>query len=169
MHDTYNKEFVRKKLPIYCGTLAIAIIFCFLLGFLTIKLLHVSLFKANRQDAFDTAQALAYSLAYNKLDTVKTYVSEEKWGFLDSWSSIHSAVSPSCKPWDNPSGTDAIGSSSTEDPNTYRYAYWIDYDCPQYSYTFFIDVNLSSINREWKITEWYEICETKGADKKCYE
>jgi hypothetical protein len=56
-----------------------------------------SVFKANPDDAQGTVEAFAYSLAHNKLDGVKSYVSEDKWAFIDTWSTRHQAISPACK------------------------------------------------------------------------
>lgn len=126
-----------------------------------------SRFIANQSDAADTTQAFAYSLAYNKLDNVKTYVAEDKWGFIDSWTLNHEAVSTECKDWDHPWEPGMVGVCDPES-NICSVAYWIDYNCPEYSYTFMVDANLEFRNKKWEITSWTDICETKGEVEKCY-
>ena len=161
-----DKSFKRFFL-LSCSVFSIlTILFCFYFLY-TIIDFKESRFVANRSDALDTTRAFAYSLAYNRLDTVKTYVSEDRWSFIDSWSSIHEAISPECKEWSDPPEMDSI--SGVVD-KTYYSTYWVNLNCPKYfSYSFKVSVELNWSNNVWTITNWTDICETRGADEKCYK
>jgi hypothetical protein len=163
-----QKKSVRKLFLLSCGAFSLLLTIYCLYALYTIVNFKESRFVAIRSNPFDTAQAFAYSLAYNRLDTVKTYVAKDKWDFIDSWGSTHEAISSECKNWDNPSGVEFAGSPGI-DGKTYIATYWIFHDCPEYGYALTVSIELKLSDNGWEITNWTEICETKGAEEKCYE
>jgi hypothetical protein len=148
-----------------------------LAGFLVIILLCLfalriykwSTFRANPNNAYDTVQAFAYSLAYNKLDGVKSYVSEDKWTFIDDWSTQHQAISSHCKsPSDPDDGPFWMGGF---DDGSHIISVYFDFreDCPGYFYSFRIDANLERVNNKWQVTDWTILCERgRTLEEMCY-
>ena len=127
-----------------------------------------SMFKANPDDAQDTVQAFAYSLAHNKLDGVKSYVSPDKWTFLDTWSTRHQAISLDCKdPTDSDVGPMWI-SSFDDSTQVASITFFLNQECPDSFYMFRIsDAKLKRVDAKWQVIDWYEICE-QAAEEQCF-
>jgi len=157
----------RRFLRLSCSAFGVLLIVGCIFALYSVIYFNKSRFIANQSDEVDTTRAFAYSLAYNKLDNVKTHVSEDKWGFIDSWTLNHEAVSTECKNWDYPWEPDMVGVCDPES-NFCLVAYWIDCTCPEYSYTFMVNANIEFRNKKWEITGWTDICEIKGEVEKCY-
>jgi len=125
-------------------------------------------FKANLNDAHDTIEAFAYSLAYNKLDQVKSYVSPDKRTFIDAWSKDHQAISLDCKEPDDPDLGAFWISSFDESTQMLSISFHFNQDCPDYFYRFSIrEVNLKRVDNKWQVMDWSEICEVTK-EERCY-
>lgn len=125
-------------------------------------------FKANPNNADDTVEAFAYSLAYNRLDGVKEYVAEDKWTFLDAWSKDHPAIPVDCKEPDDPDPGSFWVSSFDESRQMHSISFAFRQDCPEYFYTFSISkVALKRVDHKWTIFDWVEICE-ETTERNCY-
>ena len=125
-------------------------------------------FKANPKDAQDTVQALAYSLAYNQLDGMKSYVSPDKWAFIDTWLTRHQALSPDCKAPEDSDVGPMWASSFDEGTQVASITFFLNQRCPDSFYTFRIsDTKLKRVDGKWQVMDWLEICEGT-AEEKCY-
>jgi hypothetical protein len=120
-------------------------------------------------EPFQVALAFAYSLPYNEITKMKSYVVQEKWEFLDNWSKTHVPISEKCLyPWDADfqntmifGGNDVGGSSSV--------TLFYTFDCPEYSYWFDLtELELELIDGKWQIVSWKEICEERGSGRRCF-
>jgi hypothetical protein len=156
----------KKALWITCG-----LIVALLLGAIfSCPIIKIDLFPfaANPNSAEDTTQAFAYSLAYNKLDHIKSYVSRNKWAFIESWPARHQPVSSRCKDYDDPDlGPFTISSyDSAESPHLISFFFM--QDCPNHDYIFSVDgVIVERVENRWKISDWEKICEVMTVEV-CY-
>jgi hypothetical protein len=127
-----------------------------------------SKFEANQNNPEDIAQAFAYSLAYNKLDNVKSYVTSDKWAFIDSWSTQHQPISPDCKdPNDVDLGPVTMSSYDSTNHSVFI-SFFFNQECPNYYYTFSVGGMLVElVDNKWQISEWDEICEDT-LEEQCY-
>lgn len=121
-------------------------------------------------EPFQVALAFAYSLPYNKIAEMKSYVVQEKWEFLDNWSKTHVPISEKCLyPWDADfqntmifGGNDVGGSSSV--------TLFYTFDCPGYGYWFDLSgLELKLLDGKWQIIDWEEICEERGGGRRCFK
>ena len=127
------------------------------------------IFLANENDPGDVALTFAYSLPFNEMAEMKSYVVQENWEFVEKWPDIHEAISKKCHiPWDPDfeyfmfGGQDNGGSSSA--------SLFYNYDCPKYWYTFSLDgLELKQVDGKWQIVSWKEICEDTGSRQKCLD
>jgi len=83
-------EVTPKKKPTWLdlAIVSMALLLMILLCVFVFQVPYWPKFKANPNNADDTVEAFAYSLAYNRLDGVKGYVAEDKWTFIDAWGTI---------------------------------------------------------------------------------
>ena len=170
---TDNQNYNAAKSP---KTNASRVIFIILLTFplatillcvLAFRIAEWSTFKANPNNANDTVQAFAYSLAYNKLDVVKSYVSEDKWTFIDGWSKHHQAISQDCKSPSDPDDGPFWMSAFDDSTQTMLIYFSFNEECPDYFYMFHIDADLKRIDNRWQVIGWREICE-RTTEERCY-
>jgi hypothetical protein len=126
-------------------------------------------FEANPHSSEDTVQAFVYSLAYNKLDHIRSYVSRDKWEFIDSWSTLHIPVSPDCKaPRDIDLGPVTMIGYDSNNQSHLNYSFFFNRDCPNYYYTFSVGgVLVDLVNNKWQISGWDQICE-ETIEEQCY-
>lgn len=145
----------------------VALLLVILLCGFVFQIFHWLKFKANPNDAYDTVEAFAYSLAYNKLDDTKSYVAPDKWTFIDSWSNRHRAISPFCHyPSDPDDGPFWMGGFDDGTHMTSIYFHFSK-DCPDYFYTFRISVDLKIVDSKWQVIDWSELCE-RTTEERCY-
>jgi hypothetical protein len=146
---------------------ATALLLVFLLCVFVFQVPYWPALVANPADANDTVEAFAYSLAYNKLDGVKSYVAEDKWSFIDSWSTHHQAIPQSCNyPSDPDDGP--FWMSSFDDGTQTRLIYFsFSQDCPNYFYVFRISADLKQVDNRWQVIGWSELCE-RTTEERCY-
>lgn len=155
-------------------TILIALPLVAIFVFITLLILSIfpprNIFLADKNEPSDVALAFAYSLPFNKMDEMKSYVVQEKWEFLDNWSEIHAPISKKCRyPWDPDfqntmmfGGVDHGGSSSV--------SLFYTYNCPEYGYWFDLsELELKLINGKWQIVDWEEICEERGGGRRCFK
>jgi hypothetical protein len=157
----------KKAAGVSCPIMLAGLLAMILLCLLAFRIYKWSTFKANPNNAYDTVQAFAYSLAYNKLDGLKLYVSEDKWAFIDDWSKHHQAISSDCKsPSDPDDGPFWMGGfdDSTQKMSVHFTFYE---DCPDYFYMFRINADLKRIDNKWQVVGWNELCERVG-EERCY-
>ena len=125
-------------------------------------------FTANPNNAEDTVEAFAYSLAYNRLDGVKAYVAEDKWTFIDSWANDHEAISLDCKEPGDPDLGPFWVSSFDDSIQMLSISFAFQQNCPEYFYRFNISgVALKDVDSKWQIFDWVEICE-ETTERICY-
>jgi len=161
--NSSKKKAVGVSLAIVLAVLLAMILLC-LLAF---RIYKWSTFKANPNNAYDTVQAFAYSLAHNKLDGMKSYVSEDKWTFIDTWSDHHQAISPACKsPSDPDDGPFWMGGFDDGTHTTSIY-FTFNEDCPDYFYMFRISADLKRVDNKWQVIGWSELCES-AIEERCY-
>jgi hypothetical protein len=131
------------------------------------QILDWAKFEANPNNAYDTIQAFAYSLAYNKLDGVKSYISPSKWAFIESWPTRHEAISSHCKEPTDPD--DGPSWMSSFDDNTQLLSMYFSFNqnCPDYFYMLRISAKLKRVDNKWQVIGWSEICE-RTTEEQCY-
>jgi len=157
---------------IICGMVTVLFLALILSCLFTLQA-NGSEFEANPHSSRDTVQAFAYSLAYNKLDNIKSYVSHDKWEFIDSWSTRHKPVTPDCKDPDAVIlGPSASYSSDPMNQSHLNYNFDFNQECPNYDYTFSVTgVLVDFIDSKWQISEWDKICEEtikQVIEEQCY-
>ena len=128
------------------------------------------IFLANENDPSDVALAFAYSLPWNEMAEMKSYIVQEKWEFIETWPEIHEPIPKECRyDWDPDfqdtrlfGGSDNGGSSSV--------SLFYNYDCPEYWYGFYVSgLELKLIDGKWQIVRWEEICEERGSGRRCLD
>jgi hypothetical protein len=145
----------------------LAILLVFLLCVFVFEVPYWSAFKANPNNSYDTIEAFAYSLAYNRLDGTKSYVSPDKWAFIDTWSTDHEAISLDCKYPDDPDLGSFWISSFDDIKQTLSISFSFKQDCPRYFYVFSISADLKRVDNKWQVMDWSEICE-RTTEERCY-
>ena len=129
----------------------------------------IRIFLANENDPGDVALTFAYSLPFNEMAEMKSYLAQENWEFVEKWPEIHEAVSKECHiPWDPDSEYFMFGGEDNGGSSSARLFY--DYDCPEYRYTFYVDgLELKRVDGKWQILRWKDICELKGGIRRCLD
>ena len=163
------KSSKRKVARLNCTNVLLVLLVLIALCVLALRNPYRSVFDADPNNASDTIQAFAYSLAHNKLDEVKSYVSEDKWAFIDTWSTRHQAVSPDCKDLED-SDVGPFWSSSFDDSTQMAsITFFLNQECPDSFYMFRIsDAKLKRVDSRWQVMDWSEICERATEDEQCY-
>ena len=135
-----------------------------------IYLLSESRFWANRNNADDTLQAFAYSLAYNRLESIDSYLVEEKWPFIDNWYIRHKPVSSDCTFPNDPDLGPTSGIVESMDEASGGFYFFLQCsDSDEDTYMFSVhNVRLQRIEGRWKIVEWDQVCETKNRQEECF-
>ena len=115
------------------------------------------------------ALAFAYSLPFNKTAEMRSYIVEEKWGFVDNWSTTHEPISEDCLyPWDADfQGTMVFGGNDFGSSSSVSLFY--AFDCPEYSYWFDLSgLELKLLDGKWQIVSWEYLCEERGGERRCF-
>jgi len=110
----------------------------------------------------------AYSLAYNKLDNVRSYISKEKVDFIEFWSEHHHIDISKCKIPHDLDLSPVMMRSYDETIEAFRISFFFHRDCANYFYSFHVsDVVVERIGNKWQISDWKEICEST-TEEYCY-
>jgi hypothetical protein len=129
----------------------------------------IRIFLANENDPADVALTFAYSLPFNEMAEMKSYLVQENWEFVEKWPEIHEAVSKECHiPWDPDFEYFMFGGQDNGGSSSARLFY--NYDCPGYWYTFYVyELELKRVDGKWQIVRWKEICEDTGSRRRCLD
>lgn len=118
-------------------------------------------FIADQTDKMDTAAAFAYSLAHNRTENMYSFVVVNKWGFIDTWPTTHTALPDSCRYPDDP---DFWGFMYADGVGT---DLWFEYTCPERVF-FQVSLEMIHLNGKWFVNDWDKICEERGTKKQCW-
>jgi len=168
--ESLANQHIKRTLRLGCIAIPLVIIIACVVSQIQHLYPPKNVFLVDKNEPYDVALAFAYSLPYNKINEMKSYVAQEKWEFLDNWTKIHSPISKKCRyPWDPDfhgammvGGNDVGGSSSV--------SLFYTYDCPNYSYWFnFSGLELKLLDGKWQIVDWEEICEERDGVRRCFK
>ena len=108
-------------------------------------------FIADIDDPADVAEAFSYSLPFNRLEGMESYVIREKWDFIENWSATHLPISEKCHyPGDPDFQGHFLGGGNDRGGVSTAYISY-SYDCPEYYYSFVADLELELIDNKWQV------------------
>ena len=126
------------------------------------------IFLADENDPSDVALAFAYSLPFNKMTEMKSYIVQEKWEFVEKWPEIHQPISKECLYPSDPDFQNTMMLGPVDNGGSSSVSLFYAYDCPDYGYWFDLGgLELKLIDGKWQIIRWEKICEERGVVRRC--
>ncbi|MFN8596447.1 MAG: hypothetical protein U0559_09730 [Anaerolineae bacterium] len=125
----------------------------------------------NRYDAGDVARRFAEAMRLNDAYLAKALVVEGQQPRIDEWINTHTTLFSCPVEWNfwsdifwDGEGSWSSGFSLTRDPTTANWS--VGYNCSRGgNYSFLVDeITLKQTGREWIITNWKKVCESRERD-----